>query len=1517
MKNRYKIILSGKKIYKEIEMPMEVAKLTVGTGVNCDVRLRKELFFEQFELLFKCEKNEWQIFCSDNVYITSDDISKLLTKKLVHGEEIYLRYHHSDGDIFKISFMIDFEFEKNDYERCIDISNVDELYIGGTDRCQIYLDNPYIGKDFIVIQREKDGYKLKERNTKYGVYINDRKRTGDILLRNSDFIALANYSFCIKGRFLYTSKNSNAVVNGLKEYDVSNSRSMQKYPHFNRSTRMRTIIPNEPIGVLDPPEAPNKPKGNIVLQLLPAIIMLGVTILFRVILSDKQSSFIWVSLISMTLGIVTSVATIITDRKKYKEDLAERKNTYDTYIEKKRKEIEESRTLEKELLDNTYYSSEDEIRIVNDFTSDLFNRNPEDIDFMEIRLGTGTCEAIRKIEYKSQENFKGGDELTVIPEQIANEYKYIDNLPVRVDLKQKNAIGFVGSRRNLYGILKNITVDLVARQYFNYVRLFYILDDEYQNDFKWLRNLPHVQNEALNSRNIACNSDSKNILFEYLYKELTRRSARLDSNEPVDGTRMVVFVYNDLGLKRHPISRFIESASQLGFTFIFFEEYRDYLPHQCDDVITLKDGENAVLVSAANSLQEQEFKYKELDNRTVEQLAVKLAPVFCDEVSLEGTLTKNITLFELLNILNVEDIDLEKNWRTSEVYKTLAAPLGVKSKNQIVSLDLNEKHHGPHGLVAGTTGSGKSEILQSYILSMAVLYHPYEVGFVIIDFKGGGMVNQFANLPHLIGSITNIDGREIDRSLLSIKAELKKRQALFAEYGVNHVDAYIKLYKKGEAKIPLPHLILIVDEFAELKMDQPEFMKELISAARIGRSLGIHLILATQKPSGVVDAQIWSNSKFKLCLKVQNKEDSNEVLKTPLAAEIREPGRAYLQVGNNEIFDLFQSAYSGGPAIVEDDSASKKFSIEKVDISGKRTTIYSKKPEKEAKERETQLVAIVNHVAAYCRDIGIERLPGICLPPLKEIYTYDCAKFRRNEEGAICVPMGIFDDPNRQLQAQVELNISEGNTFILGASQFGKTGMLQTIIRGLAQNYSPEEVNIYILDFASMALKVFSELKHVGGVLVSTEDEKIKLFFKMMRKEVGERKEKFSNMGITSYQSYLEAGYRDLPQIVIMLDNMTAFKELCEGYVDVLLDLCREGSAIGISIVATAQQMNGIGYKFLNTFTNKYGLSCNDKSEYSNLFDRCRMQPKNVPGRALTCMDKVLYEFQTYLGFEGEKEIQRVEAIKAFIEQRNAKFGEVYARRIPEVPAVLTQKYLEQTFGKVASGNYYLGMDFETVEPVTVNFEKEGYIAIIGKESSGRSNYLRYLFGCIQKTIFDYSVEAYILDGFEQRLASLNDYGFVEEYTTEISRFELVIERITDICKERMERYKEEGPSFLEDEPMLLVVINNSGVYSTDKVTKEAATQWKNIIKTYKNVKVMFIMGAVDNTAVSFNSSEIMKYIKENRNILFFDDLSKVKVVEIPMAVQRQFKKPAETGEAFLLTTTGVMKLRTPLYEEV
>ncbi len=1512
MKSRFKIILSRKNLYKEIELPEDLNKLAIGTALSCDVRLRKGLFFEGFELSLFCENDEWKMVCSENVYMTDGNVQKLMIKKLEHGDELCLRYQKTDSEVFSLSFMIDFASKNWDYSRRIELPQGQEIRIGGDPQCQVRVESPYVGRDSFSLMRDnKNRWILKEQKAAYGIYINGCRRTGQIRLNGSDFISLADASFYLKGNSLYTSKALRVSTGDLKVYDMSESRGVQRYPHFNRSTRMRAVIPEEGILVLDPPDIPEKPGGNIILQLLPAVIMLGVTILFRMVLSSSGSSYIWISLISMTLGICTSAAGIIGERRKYKKSMEERRTVYTAYVEEKRAEIEESRKLEKDLLEDCYYAPSKEVQIINDFSSELFNRDVTDKDFLEIYLGTGKRQALRMIEYKKREKFAGTDDLTQIPEELSKEYGYLDAVPVTVDLKQTNAVGFVGMRMFLYGMLKNITIDLSTRQYFQDVKLFYILDSDHQKEFEWLRFLPHVQNEALAQRNIVCDSDSKNILFEYIYKELNRRSTKDEGFQ----ANMVIFVYNDQGLKRHPISRFIDRAAELGVVFLFFEEYADFLPNNCDTVVELKDGQCGIVTQSRDALKECEFHYHEIEDKTAWRLAQKLAPVYCDEVSLEGTLTKNITLFELLNILSTEDIDLEKNWRTSQVYNSMAAPLGVRAKNQIVSLDLNEKHHGPHGLVAGTTGSGKSEILQSYILSMAVLFHPYEVGFVIIDFKGGGMVNQFTDLPHLVGAITNIDGKEIDRSLLSIKAELRKRQELFAQYGVNHIDQYIRLYKNGEAKIPLPHLILIVDEFAELKMDQPEFMKELISAARIGRSLGIHLILATQKPSGVVDAQIWSNSKFRLCLKVQNKEDSNEVLKTPLAAEIVEPGRAYLQVGNNEIFELFQSAYSGAPVSADDGSSGQPFRISRLDLSGKRTMIYEKKIEKKEERQDTQLEAIVKYVSAFCQENGIQKLPGICLPPLKEVYSYDNAGTVR-ADGGICIPIGILDDPDHQRQEQLTLNISENNTFILGSSQFGKTCMLQTMIRGLAEAYTPKEVNLYIIDFASMALKVFDGLKHVGGVIIPGEDEKLKLFFRMIGKEMKQRKEKFSQMGITSYQSYREAGFDDLAQIVILLDNMTAFRELGGEYDDDLLNLVREGSAIGISVNVTSQQISGIGYKYLAAFSNKYGLTCNDKAEYSSLFDRCRMEPKALPGRALASVDKVLYEFQTYLGFAGEKEIQRVEAIQAFIRERNTACAGSGAKRIPEVPAVLKHEYLEEAFGAAAKNSWYMGIDFDTVEPVFLDGLRDGYLAICGKRNSGRSNYIRYLFHCMEGRIFDEPVEAYVIDGFEQKLGAVQDYGFVEQYTTDASEFEMIVDRIESVCEDRAERCQTEGAGFLAEEPLLLVVVNHPAVYDASKTTKEVCTQWKNIMKNYKNMKVVFILSGIENAAVGYGANDLMKQIKEGKNILFLDDLSGIKLTDVSAGIQRQFRKPVEAGDGYYITAGGVRKIRTPLYME-
>ena len=810
--------------------------------------------------------------------------------------------------------------------------------------------------------------------------------------------------------------------------------------------------------------------------------------------------------------------------------------------------------------------------------------------------------------------------------------------------------------------------------------------------------------------------------------------------------------------------------------------------------------------------------------------------------------------------------------------------------------------------MAGTTGSGKSEILQSYILSVATLFHPYEVGFIIIDFKGGGMANQFKDLPHLNGAITNIDGKQINRSLMSIKAELIKRQELFAKYDVNKIDDYIKLYKSGGTPTPLPHLILIVDEFAELKSEQPEFMKELISAARIGRSLGVHLILATQKPAGVVNDQIWSNSKFKLCLKVQDKSDSNEVLKSPLAAEIREPGRAYLQVGNNEIFELFQSAYSGAYISDGKTKAVKKYEISEVDLAGRRTTLYSQKPEKND-NTVTELDAIVEYIHDYCEEEHISKLQEICLPPLAEMIEYPSEV---TDDGTdIVVPIGLYDDPAKQAQTELTVNFTQNHIFILGSSLSGKTYLIQNMIYGLTRKYSPEDINIYILDFASMVMKSFEKLNHVGSVITLTDDDKLKHFIDMIQEKIKERREMLSEVGLSSYGAYREAGNKDLPQIIIFLENYTAFRESYSEHEDKFIKICRDGVALGISVVVTNQQMSGIGYKLITNFSTRLAMNCNDRSQYANLLDRCRIEPDEFPGRGLVKIDNELMEFQSYLAFSMGKEVERLSKINEYIEEANQKYQGLGAEKVMYIPKLVNDEYLRHRFGTSDIQNYKIpvGLSYATTEAEYNDLLNYPLLGILGRDDLGKSTYIRYMLGKLEECSDDNPVEMHIVDDESQSLSEFSKYSVVNEYTSNEMEIVDIIDQLYKVAKNRQEVIKNGGT--IESEKLVIGLFNDSKAPDSIYSRQETYSQYQEIIKTFKKCKVVIMFTNTPNIAVGTMGNPVLGSIRESQNIIIFEDLANIKLLNIPPQMIRQIKKPNASGDAFYVTGRKFKRIKT------
>ena len=607
------------------------------------------------------------------------------------------------------------------------------------------------------------------------------------------------------------------------------------------------------------------------------------------------------------------------------------------------------------------------------------------------------------------------------------------------------------------------------------------------------------------------------------------------------------------------------------------------------------------------------------------------------------------------------------------------------------------------------------------------------MAFLLIDYKGGGMANLFKNLPHLLGTITNLDGAQSMRALASINAEIHRRERLFGEFEVNHINQYQKKFKNGEATEPLPHLFLISDEFAELKVNQPDFIKELVSIARVGRSLGVHLILATQKPSGVVDDQIWSNSRFKIALKVADRSDSNEMLHTPDAAEITQTGRAYLQVGNNEVYELFQSAWSGADYQPDkDDMGIEDHTIYLINELGQyeilNEDLSGLEDVDEIKEVPTELDAIVHHIQLLCEEQEIPPVPQPWLPPLKERIALDELEEVQptvawTQEKPLSVLLGMADIPQAQKQEAVSINLSkDGHILLYGSPGTGKTTFLQTAGMDLARKFSPKALTMYLMDFGTNGLAPLSKLPQVADTMLLDQTEKISKFVRIMEKELNRRKKLLADYGVGTLELYRQASGQEEPAIVILLDSYEAFKE--EAYeaelFKLLVRISREGLSIGVHLLVTAGRQTNLRAQLYSNFKHQLSLPQNEAGEVRAIVGSTplAMTMEDIKGRALMKREEVDV-IQLALPVYGANDTQVLNNLRQEVASLQEAWTGQRPSAIPMVPEELTEKdFYSRASVQTAyeHGLVPLGLDMETVEPVTWNLAKGNLLYLTDKE---------------------------------------------------------------------------------------------------------------------------------------------------------------------------------------------------------
>ncbi|WP_268872731.1 FtsK/SpoIIIE domain-containing protein, partial [Limosilactobacillus equigenerosi] len=507
----------------------------------------------------------------------------------------------------------------------------------------------------------------------------------------------------------------------------------------------------------------------------------------------------------------------------------------------------------------------------------------------------------------------------------------------------------------------------------------------------------------------------------------------------------------------------------------------------------------------------------------------------------------------------------------------------------------------------------------------------------------------------------------------------------FRQFGVNNINAYTKLYKEGKEHPtddsyphePLPHLFLISDEFAELKANEPDFMDELVSTARIGRSLGVHLILETQKPNGVVSEQIWSNSRFKIALKVSDPADSKEIIHTPDAASITQVGRAYLQVGNNETYELFQSAYSSAEYNPTDNQHAQRdqrlWLINQLGQAELLTRDLSEIDEPKESEIQTQLEAVVDEIAKDAKEAQVKMPMKPWLPPLPESLVGPELDWQTawQQPRQLKVPFGMLDIPSRQTQEKLDFDLSSVTpALFVGSSGYGKSVALQTIVANLARLNSPEQVNFYLFDFGTNGLLPLAGLPHVADIAGFDNREKLWKMLTKINQLINQRKSLFQQLGVSNFSQYEEEIGQPLPIIVIAVDAYDSVAEDDErdGIDGIISKLLRDGKALGIYSIYTVNRLNTFRYQLLSNINKRIGLFMVDEDEVVNTLGRNALIQSPIAGRGQMEIDDEMLAFQIYTPTEHADSLKIVHDLRVLSETMTEAWDGPVPAKIPMLP---------------------------------------------------------------------------------------------------------------------------------------------------------------------------------------------------------------------------------------------------------
>ncbi len=1152
------------------------------------------------------------------------------------------------------------------------------------DNALVY-DSCYVSAHHAELAYLRDSFTLMDLRSSNGVFLNGRRIPCAVAVRvePGDIVSILGLRITVGSGFISLNDPEGALriaqgcglmpVQALSwQGSASSSQHILRRRAFHPALRFARSIACKEVSIDPPPPQEAEDETPLLMRVGPSLFMVmascaSAAVSLTYLTGQGGSMLRALPLLAMAFamlmaGVLWPVINKRYQRTRRSEREARRRMAYAQYLSKIQAGLAEEAALQMEILEENRIAPRECLHIAHDQDVRLMARTPLHADRLELRLGRGEVPLCASIRYPEARFAVDEDELHQVLRSLQRKPRILTNAPLGYRLTDGPIIGIVGSQGFTDAFLRGCLIQIFTLHPPTDVKVALLGDEATAQALAPFAALPHCFSADRSVRFYAASLEEANVVGMHLRK---LGETRLPQAEAA-GSPSVPFVVlacpaKDICCKARIVKEVLASPEKAGCAVIACARHIHELPAECHAIIGEGEADGAFLLDRKDPRGKRVPFAPDppVSDEEVQRFALDLAAARLDGAGSGEQLPDKLAFLEMHGVSCVEHLNIAKRWRTAHPTVSLAARIGVDAAGDAITLDLHEDFHGPHGLIAGTTGSGKSELIITFVLSLALSFSPVDVAFVLIDYKGGGLARTFDNdrfrLPHVAGTITNLDGSAIVRSLASLQSELRRRQRLFNEareaLGGDSVDiyAYQSLYRQGKVSRPCPHLIVIADEFAELKQQEPAFMDELISASRIGRSLGVHLVLATQKPSGVVNDQIWSNARFKIALKVADAADSQEIIKRPDAAGIAKTGRFFLLVGSDELFQMGQSGYAGASYRPGVDAHSVwGQAVSYLSNTGRILLSQGAPSEPQQGISQSQAVAVAESIVSTAHELGLQAEP-LWLPALSERITLDELQEPTEQgdgESASLAPLiGRYDAPAKQAQGVLRLPLAdEGNALIYGSADAGAELVVRAALLSALRQHTARTLHAYVLDMGSQSLRAFAEAPQVGGVIGSEDAEKLRRFFPFMDALIARRREALAlSDGSANAPGAQE---RNLPWVLVVVNGIAALLDAHPECEEQLIALARGSAFARMRLIVVSETATAMRMRLRSYFRQVIACGLPDPADYGMVLGP--LQGAAIPhgyGRGLVRVEDMLCEFQAaHASSEGESDIERIQA---------------------------------------------------------------------------------------------------------------------------------------------------------------------------------------------------------------------------------------------------------------------------------